>query len=336
MKNRFAWAAVLALAALLAVVPLFAAEEGTFDRTLKVTGAVDLDVSTGSGSISVHSGGAGQVVIHAIVRASDNWGLFQGGSAAERVKAVVDHPPIEQSGNVIRIGHFADSSIGRNVSISYDITTPADTKLRSHSGSGSQTLNGLAGPIEAGTGSGSMHVADVTSDARLSTGSGSIDVSNIGGSVRASAGSGSIAGDRLGGGASVQTSAKYQGKALALASGGTSSGGRYLEFETGSGHIRLTGITGELRAHTGSGGIEAEGRQTGDWELHTGSGAVRVRLPADAKFSLSARTSSGSISSDFPVTMQGAINRRELHGDVNGGGPHLDIHTASGGIHIEK
>jgi hypothetical protein len=336
MKSRFAWAVALTLAALLAVVPLFAAEEGTFDRTLKVTGPVDLDVSTGSGSINVHSGGTGQVVIHAVIRASDSW-PFNTRSAAERIKAIQDNPPVEQSGNVIRIGHFADSSVRRNVSISYDITTPRETRLRSHSGSGTLTLTALSGPVEANTGSGSIHASDIASDARLGTGSGSIEASGITGSVRASTGSGSITADRVGGGGSVQTSAKYQGKALALASSGSgTSGGSYLEFETGSGHIRLTGIAGELRAHTGSGGIEAEGRQTGDWQLHTGSGSVDVRLPADAKFSLSARSSSGRVSSDFPVTVQGTVSRRELRGDVNGGGPRLDIHTGSGGIRIEK
>ncbi|HYM12846.1 MAG TPA: hypothetical protein VEU62_19060, partial [Bryobacterales bacterium] len=50
----------LALAAL--VVPgLATAAEGTFERTLQVSGPVDLDVSTGAGGITVRAGSAGTV-----------------------------------------------------------------------------------------------------------------------------------------------------------------------------------------------------------------------------------------------------------------------------------
>ena len=161
-------------------------------------------------------------------------------------------------------------------------------------------------------------------------------MANVAGTVRAHTGSGSIEGDDIGRGNTVDTSAKFQGKALPLASSGSTSGTRYLDFETGSGSVHLHGLTGELKARTGSGNIEAEGRQTGDWEIHTGSGGIRVRLPNDAKFELMARTSSGNVSTDFPITIQGTVNRRELSGSVNGGGPRLDLHTGSGSIHIEK
>lgn len=332
MKRKFAFPLlILALA-----LPLLAAEEGTFDRTLKVTGPVDLDVNTGSGSILVRSGGDGQVVVHATIRAGECC-FWDGGNPAERIKAIQDNPPIEQSGNVIRIGHIREDRM-RNVSISYEITTPRQTRLTSRSGSGHQTVAGLVGPAEAGTGSGGIRISDIASDVRLSTGSGNIEIAGIGGSVRAHAGSGSITADKIGGGSTVETSAKYEGKALPLVASGTNrgSGNAYLDFETGSGNIGLTGISGELRARTGSGRIEAEGRQAGDWELHTGSGSVRVRLPAQAAFSLNARTSSGSIDSDFPITVQGSMSRHELAGVVNGGGSRLDIHTGSGSIRIEK
>ena len=320
---------------LLVTAPLFAAQEGSFDRTLKVSGPVDLDVRTGSGGIVINRGSAGQVVIHATIRASDN-GWFSG-DVSGRIRDIENNPPVEQNGNVIHIGHFTDNDRQRNISISYDIQVPADVRVHSRTGSGGIRIAGVNGPIDAGTGSGGITVDSVPSDVRLETGSGSIRLNNVAGTVRCHTGSGSIEGDGIGGGSSVNTAAKFQGKALPLASEGSSGSGRsYLDFETGSGSIRLQNVAGELRARTGSGNIEAQGQQAGDWELHTSSGGIRVRLPESAKFDLMARTGSGSVSTDFPITIQGTVNRRELSGSVNGGGPKLDLHTGSGSIHIEK
>lgn len=336
MKSRVA----LVLSILLLVaLPLLAAEDGRFDRTLKVTGPADVDVQTGSGSITVTGDSNGQVVVHAVIRANDNWmNWIGGGDIASRIKSIEDNPPIEQSGNTIRIGHMHDGDL-RNISISYEIHTPRETTLHTRSGSGHQRVTNVNGPVDASTGSGGMEVSGVTSGARLQTGSGGIEMSDISGSVRARTGSGGIRGDKIGGYSSVNASAKFQGKALPLASAGTTGPGAqnaYLEFEAGSGHIRLQNIAGSLRASTGSGGIDAEGRQMGDWDLRTGSGGVSVQLPQNSKFSLNARTNSGSVSSDFPVTAQGTMSRHELVGSVNGGGPRLDIRTGSGGIRIEK
>lgn len=333
-RNRI----LLALAVLLTALPLLAAEEGSFDRTLKVNGPVELEVTTGSGNITVHTGGADSVSVHAIMRASD-WGGWLGGSrsAAERIKAIQANPPLEQNGNSIRIGHFADQDLQRNISISYELITPPDTRLRARTGSGGQNITGVRGPADVGTGSGNVRISDISSDVRASTGSGSIDLNNIAGSLRAHTGSGSISGSRIGGGSSVETRAKYQGQKLPLASSNTSrsTSSSDLDFETGSGSIRVDDLRGALHARAGSGRIELGGQPTGDWNIATGSGSITVHLPAQAAFNIYARTSSGAITVDHPVTSQGTIARHEVRGTVRGGGFHLDIHTGSGNIRVE-
>src|SRR5437762_4657774 len=113
--------------------------EGTFDRTLNVSsGNVDLDVRTGSGSITVRSGSGNTVSVHAKIQARDNWLWNSGPSAEEKVKKLQANPPIEQSGNFIRIGHIEDESLRNNISISYEIVTPHDSRLHSSTGSGNQ------------------------------------------------------------------------------------------------------------------------------------------------------------------------------------------------------
>ena len=332
-RNRLA---VLLLIASLFTLPLSAAEQGTFDRTLKVTGPVDLDISTGSGSITVSRGSDAQVVVHATIRASDGW--FSG-DPAERIKAIQKNPPIDQSGNVIHIGHSNDSELLRNVSISYDVQVPAATNLRARSGSGHIRISGVNGPVEATTGSGGIDASQVASDVRLQSGSGGINLESVSGQVRAHTGSGGIRGTNIGGYSTVNTAAKFQGKALPLASTGSKGAGAgnpFLDFETGSGGIRLDNVAGELRARAGSGTIEVQGQQTGDWDMTSGSGGIHVRLPENAKFNLMARTSSGTVNTDFPITVQGTVNRHELSGPVNGGGPSLNLRTGSGGIRIDK
>ena len=51
---------------------LHARAEGHFDRTLQVSGIVSLDVTTGSGDITIKAGGSNQVVVHGTVDSSNN------------------------------------------------------------------------------------------------------------------------------------------------------------------------------------------------------------------------------------------------------------------------
>src|SRR5205809_328782 len=93
---------------------------GSFDRTLYLSGTVDLDVSTGSGSITIRQGTGNRVEIHGRIRAGDNW-FSSNRNAEEAVRRLEANPPIEQTGSIIRVGRTSDSDWMRNVSISYDI-----------------------------------------------------------------------------------------------------------------------------------------------------------------------------------------------------------------------
>src|SRR5882672_46976 len=134
-----------------------AVSEGTFQRTLQVTGAVNLEVETGSGSIQVRTGTSHEVQIVGRVRAT----TWFGGDAEEKVKRLVANPPIQQSGNIIRIGHITDFDLRRNVSISFELVVPAETTLRAHSGSGSENIDGVRGTVDAESGSGSLKISNI-------------------------------------------------------------------------------------------------------------------------------------------------------------------------------
>lgn len=163
---------VLALSVVTVVCLLSAfasAADGSFERTLQVTGPVNLQVETGSGNIEVRTGGANQVQITGRIKIND-W--FGGNNGEEKVKRLEANPPIQQSGNDVRIGHIDDPELRRNISISYEVVVPADTQLRSHTGSGNQTVGGIHGPAEVGSGSGGLKISDIGGSVRADAGSG--------------------------------------------------------------------------------------------------------------------------------------------------------------------
>lgn len=317
----------LALMGAFAPPPAQAAVEGHFDRTLTVSGPVDLDVTTGSGNITIHPGDAGKVEVHATIRANESW-RWSDKDAESRVQYLEQHPPIEQNGNVITIGHVEDRDLLRNISISYNIVTPAQTHLHSATGSGNQTVDGLAGPAEASSGSGDVRLDQIGSDVQARTGSGEIVISGVKGALRASSGSGDIRADQISGAITASTGSGD----VRL----TQAGSGDVEVSTGSGGVEVNGVNGAVRIGTGSGNISAQGTPAGNWRLHTGSGDLTVELPQQTSFELYAHTSSGSIDSKFPITVEGTITPRDLHGKVGNGGPLVDLRTSSGTIHIES
>ena len=311
---------LIALSVALTAFPAFAASEGHFDRTLTVTGAVDLDVQTGSGEITLRTGDSTKVEIHARIHGS-GWGEVE-----QRIHEIENNPPIEQSGNTIRVGHIENHDWKRNISISYELIVPAKTKLRSESGSGDQKVEGIGGPADMNSGSGSLHVKNIGNEVRARTGSGDVVLETIHGSVRASAGSGTIHATGIAGGLTA-SSGSGNVKLEQTAAGD-------VDISTGSGDVEIEGVKGGAKVSTGSGSITAQGDPTGDWRLHSGSGSVRVNFPSQAAFNLVARSSSGNIETSHEISVQGNISPRELRGKVGAGGPLVELSTSSGSIEI--
>jgi len=321
----FAWAvASITIAALvcLSALPAAAAAEGSFQRALQVTGPVHLELTTGSGDVEVRTGNSSQVQVTGHIRASE----WFGANVEEKIKRLEANPPIQQSGNDIRIGHIDDPELRHNISISYEVVVPVETDLRMQSGSGDQRVEGIRGPLEVSSGSGALKISSIGERVHAETGSGDIDINGVKGNVHAKTGSGSIdASDIAGAFEANSGSGRITLQQTAPGS---------VRVDTGSGGMELRGVEGSLEAKAGSGTIQAEGSPTGAWTVHTGSGEVNLKLPSNAAFDLDAHTSSGSISIDQPHTVQGSIGRKEVRGRVGGGGVPVEVETGSGDIQI--
>jgi hypothetical protein len=111
-----------------------------------------------------------------------------------------------------------------------------------------------------------------------------------------------------------------------------------LVLESTNGNIKISGAEGAVKAATTNGSIQAElasipeGRDLG---FSSTNGGVTVRLPRDARLSVDAASTNGSIESDFEL--DGATAKRNrLTGDLNGGGGTLRIRTTNGSVQISE
>jgi hypothetical protein len=326
MKSARTLVILLALAGV-AALPLRAATTGHFERTLQVNGPVELEVSSGSGNITVHTGGSGTVYVSAKIQANSGSWLFGSGNVEERIRRIEQNPPVVQQGNTIRIGKIDDRELTRNISINYDVTVPPQTRLNSHTGSGDQVISDLQQPVTAKTGSGNITVERISADTRVSSGSGDLKLDSIKGVLYCDTGSGNIHAEDVAGDVFANTGS---GNIEVRQSAGGS-----VKAETGSGNIRLNGVKGGLRAEAGSGDIHAEGEPTNDWRLGAGSGNITLRVPTQASFNIDVRTSSGTLKVNHPYTTQGTIVRNHIQGKVGKGGVLLDAHTGSGDIQLD-
>jgi Putative adhesin len=264
----------LAIAALAASPAIMLAADGTFDKTLRVSGTAELTVGTGSGYIHVSPGSGNEIHIVGHVHANHGgWG--DDGSPEDRVKQVVANPPIEQNGDIVTVGKHTNY---HNISIDYDITTPRGTNLEADSGSGDLRLTELGGSLKANTGSGSIEATGLSGRVALQTGSGDIRAEmNSSPDVKAQTGSGSI---RL---------------------RGVNNG---LYAETGSGDIEVEGQPGaNWKLETGSGSVTLDTGGRGKFSLDatTGSGSIHSDPPITTHGSLERHHITGDINGGGPT-----------------------------------
>jgi len=192
MSHSFRWQCVFLAGALLVALPLRAGAgeaAGQFERTLKVTGPVNLTAETGAGKISVRAGSSGTVRVVGRIKVIKVW---RSGSAEDAVRRIESFPPVEQSGNTIRVGQIRERDLREVVQISYEIVVPAETELRANSGLGDIVVEALRGRVDAESGAGNVRVTGVAGEIRAESGLGDIEIRGARGSLRAKTGAGSI------------------------------------------------------------------------------------------------------------------------------------------------
>jgi hypothetical protein len=251
----------------------------SFDRTLSVSGETQLMVSTGSGNIRLTHGSADQIRIHGQIHTSRE-------AREEEARAIAANPPIQQSGNMIRVGPHDEHWHG--ISIDYEIEAPAGILLGAMSGSGDIVDEGVGQNAKLETGSGDIRASGLQGPFLVKTGSGNITAEQTGqGDVKAETGSGNIEIKDIHGGFRAQT---------------------------GSGDIKATGTpASSWTLQTGSGNIDFwPGSAPLTLDASTGSGSVTTDHEMLVKGSLDHNHITGNLNGGGP-TVHAQTGSGDIH-----------------------
>jgi hypothetical protein len=235
-----------AVCAALLVGASFAWGEG-FERTLKVTGPATLDVRTDAGGIHVTPGRAGVVVVRATLKPQAE--ALAPDDVQRNIRELERNPPVERSGNTIRVGHV-DAALLKGVVMRLEIAAPPESQVTARASSGGVQVSGLRG------------LAD------LSAGSGGIEALDMGGEVRAEAQSGGVEVSQTAA-APVQIRVRSGGVKVKLAGGA----GYDVNASVESGGMRAQGVQGTVNKREARGKLRGGGPLV---EIRAGSGGVTI------------------------------------------------------------
>lgn len=213
---------------------------------------------------------------------------------------------------------------------------------------GEINLGTLGGSVRCMSAGGPIRAGKIRGDAVLETAGGDITAGEVGGTLRASTAGGAIFITQAGASVALNTAggAIDVGSARGMVSAESSSGAirigaaNGVQCETGGGGIRLSNVTGALRASTAVGNVTAQllaGGEPQDSFLVTGLGDIIVLVPSNLGIRVLAQIESGGrIVSEFAGVKTRAGNRQIAEGDVNGGGPLLRLSSDRGTIYIRR
>jgi DUF4097 and DUF4098 domain-containing protein YvlB len=287
-------------------------------QTYKVGPDGSLDLSNLSGDVRVTGGNGNEIRIEAIKRARHR----DSGEA----KSLLDRLRVEINnvGGRVEVRALHPRTNGRmSGSVDFVITVPSSAAVSLKTISGNIAVSNLRGELRAETISGDLEVVGTTNVPLAKTVSGTVTARGISGATVLSLSS--VSGNIITG--DLKT--------------------RALDANTVSGDLLLRGLQVErIDAKSVSGSIEFASplARGGRYSFNSHSGDVRVLLGNDAGFELDANTFSGSVRSDFPITLRtdtdgrGGRGResRTIRGSYGDGSAFLSVRSFSGSVVISK
>jgi DUF4097 and DUF4098 domain-containing protein YvlB len=200
----------------------------------------------------------------------------------------------------------------------FELSVPAGIHLVANTWSGSLSVRGVHGEIEAHAQSGDVEIKDAGDRVEVETLSGDANIHGVRGD------------------ASVHT----------LSGDVTLDGARgTVEIETVSGDIELRDVVSrQVRTNSTSGDLTFAGAivSAGRYEFTTHSGELRLELPSNVGAQLSLSTFSGEIDSAFPITLKagehgiGADQAKKLNFTLGQGSARIIAETFSGDVTLSS
>lgn len=264
----------------------------------------DLEVQTSGGHITVEASESNRIRVEMYAR--------RNGRELTPSDTDLDNfdIEIEQSGNKVRaIAKRRGNgwNWGRNsISISFVVYTPREMTTDLRTSGGHITATGLDGTQRLSTSGGHLEMINLKGTVNARTSGGHINIRDFAGQMNARTSGGHIDVDR---------------------SEGT------LDLRTSGGHISLNDLSGTVEASTSGGSIDA--RLSGIEQfasLRTSGGSVNVTVPDGIGLTLDLK---GSRVSTELKNFSGEVERDEVEGTINGGGPKLTARTSGGTVRVK-
>ena len=197
-----------------------------------------------------------------------------------------------------------------------DITVPVGTRVIVEGFSVPVSLRGVKGEARVETLSGSVTIDDAVGKVTVETVSGNIALKRIEGDAQAASVSGRVELGDINGD---------------------------INAESVSGPVFITGAkAARVQAETVQGDLSYEGtiESMGNYSFTTHSGELTLAVPANASATVSLETFSGSVDSDFPVTLESGASRRagesQFDFRIGDGKSRIVLETFNGNIRIQR
>jgi len=112
-----------------------------------------------------------------------------------------------------------------------------------------------------------------------------------------------------------------------------------VSFSATNGGVHLSRLAGDVSGHTTNGGLTVE--LMGDhWDgkgmdVGTTNGGVKLSVPSNYSAHVETSTVNGGVHTDFPVTLNGKIDKN-LSFNLGSGGATIRVVTTNGGVRIQR
>jgi len=312
-QQRLAWCfiGVLTLAAF--APPALRAQGGAgerFSRSVKVGKGASLEVSNLSGDIEIRAGGGDEIRIEAVKRVHD---AGDDSEVARQLEGV--EIEVTEMAGVVRVSTTHRSRRSHRVSVDFTITVPPDCAVGAKSVSGDVRATGVKGELRAETVSGDVSVTQVSQLRVAKSVSGNVSLSSATAAdyLEVSSVSGEVAARGI------------KAKEIQVSS---VSGGLRVE-EVACQRASLESVSGDIRY---SGPIQPGGR----YQFKTHSGDIWLTVGSDTGFEVEAKTWSGEIQSQLPITVSELRKGRMLRGVYGDGSAYIMASSFSGDVSIQK
>jgi DUF4097 and DUF4098 domain-containing protein YvlB len=283
-------------------------------ETFKTPGAVRLDIRNGAGEVRLDAGGSQDETTVTLEPLRDNE------ASIESVQTARVELHERADGQDVVIDVRGRSKWFRGAEVLIAVSCPIEPTVEVRTGSADIEGRGLFKRIDVETGSGDVQFTDISGDAEVSAASGDVQISLVGGEARLNTASGDIQVGMIGADGRVNSAS---GDVMIR-----TAGGRF-EANTASGDIQVKEALGSVNANTASGDQQIGSVFQDTVNLRSASGDIRVGIKEGSKLFVDARSRSGDVTSELPVSdvpPEGDAPQVELRANTMSGD--ITIHRA--------